>query len=145
MSPSKPPQAQISTRISIRWLPEPPLRNHRYYCPHNRRVVRQLARRQENRPHRLGHGGPMPATAQESTYTPPSPQNYTCPISIFFNEIVLTIIIGRLVFTYTIDSHNNFNISDPCPFIPLPNGDDLETGAMPRSDKPGAPVKSRTA
>lgn len=47
---------------------------------------------------------------------------------------------GRLVFTHTIDSHNNFNISDPCPFIPLPGGDDLETGVMPRPDKPGAPV-----
>lgn len=48
--------------------------------------------------------------------------------------------IGRIVFTHTIDSHGNFNVSDPCPFIPLPNGYDLETGAMPRPDLPGNPV-----
>lgn len=45
-----------------------------------------------------------------------------------------------MVFTHTIDSNNNFNISDPCPFIPLPNGNDLETGAMPRPDIPGTPI-----
>lgn len=82
----------------------------------------------------------MSATARKSTYTHPPPPNDTCPILIFFKKIILTIIIGRLVFTHTIDSHNNFNVSDPCPFIPLPNGDDIETGAMPRPDKLGAPV-----
>lgn len=47
---------------------------------------------------------------------------------------------GRIVFTHDIDSNNNFNVSDPCPFIPLPNGDDLETGTMSRPDVPGAPL-----
>ncbi|KAJ5932273.1 hypothetical protein N7516_006762 [Penicillium verrucosum] len=46
----------------------------------------------------------------------------------------------RVVFTHEIDSHHNFNISNPCPFIPLPNGDDLETGSMARPDVPGAPM-----
>ncbi|CRL25920.1 unnamed protein product [Penicillium camemberti] len=46
----------------------------------------------------------------------------------------------RVVFTHEIDSHHNFNISNPCPFIPLPNGDDLETGTMARPDVPGAPM-----
>lgn len=49
-------------------------------------------------------------------------------------------IVGRLVFTHDIDSNNNFNVSDPCPFIPLPNGDDLETGTMSRPDVPGTPL-----
>ncbi|KAJ6184516.1 hypothetical protein N7519_005817 [Penicillium mononematosum] len=47
---------------------------------------------------------------------------------------------GRVIFTHEIDSHHNFNISNPCPFIPLPNGDDLETGTMARPDVPGAPM-----
>lgn len=47
---------------------------------------------------------------------------------------------GRIVFTHEIDSNNNFNVSDPCPFIPLPNGDDLETGTMSRPDVPGTPL-----
>ncbi|KAJ5594807.1 uncharacterized protein N7459_001015 [Penicillium hispanicum] len=46
----------------------------------------------------------------------------------------------RIVFTHTIDSHNNFNVSDPCPFLALPNGDDLETGTMARPDVPGTPM-----
>ncbi|CDM34074.1 hypothetical protein DTO013E5_1799 [Penicillium roqueforti] len=44
----------------------------------------------------------------------------------------------RVVFTHEIDSHHNFNVSNPCPFIPLPNGDVLETGTMARPDVPGA-------
>lgn len=43
------------------------------------------------------------------------------------------------MFTHDIDSHHNFNVSNPCPFVPLPNGDDLETGTMARPDRPGAP------
>ncbi|KAJ5557131.1 hypothetical protein N7494_001046 [Penicillium frequentans] len=46
----------------------------------------------------------------------------------------------RVVFTHDIDSHHNFNVSEPCPFLALPNGDDLETGKMRRADKPGAPM-----
>ncbi|OQE45029.1 hypothetical protein PENCOP_c002G04688 [Penicillium coprophilum] len=45
----------------------------------------------------------------------------------------------RVVFTHEIDSHHNFNVSNPCPFIPLPNGGVLETGTMARPDVPGAP------
>ncbi|KAJ5213629.1 hypothetical protein N7449_000798 [Penicillium cf. viridicatum] len=45
-----------------------------------------------------------------------------------------------VVFTHEIDSHYNFNISNPCLFIPLPNGDDLETGTMTRPDVPGEPT-----
>ncbi|RJE19126.1 hypothetical protein PHISCL_08540 [Aspergillus sclerotialis] len=45
-----------------------------------------------------------------------------------------------LVFTHEIDSNRKFNISNPCPFIPQPNGDELETGTMARPDKPGTPM-----
>lgn len=47
---------------------------------------------------------------------------------------------GQTLFTHEIDSHNNFNISDLGVFVPLPNGDELETGSMPRPDIPGNPV-----
>lgn len=47
---------------------------------------------------------------------------------------------GHVTFTHEIDSLHNFNVSQPCPFSALPNGDDLETGTMGRPDKPGAPA-----
>ena len=47
---------------------------------------------------------------------------------------------GRVIFTHDIDSHHNFNVSEPCPFLALPNGDDMETGTMRRPDRPGAPM-----
>lgn len=47
---------------------------------------------------------------------------------------------GHVVFTHDIDSHHNFNVSEPCPFTALPNGDDMETGRMRRSDRQGAPM-----
>ncbi|KAF7169416.1 hypothetical protein CNMCM5623_002146 [Aspergillus felis] len=46
----------------------------------------------------------------------------------------------RVLFTHAIDSHNAFDAVDCGNFTALPNGDDLETGSMPRWDLPGAPV-----
>lgn len=43
-------------------------------------------------------------------------------------------------FTHELDSHNSFADADCGTFVTLPNGDDLETGSMPRPDLPGAPV-----
>ncbi|KAF7712172.1 Uncharacterized protein PECH_007089 [Penicillium ucsense] len=45
----------------------------------------------------------------------------------------------RVTFTHEIDSHNAFDSVDCGTFVTLPNGDDLETGSMPRPDLPGAP------
>ncbi|EPS27996.1 hypothetical protein PDE_02941 [Penicillium oxalicum 114-2] len=45
----------------------------------------------------------------------------------------------RVTFTHEIDSHNAFDSVDSGTFVTLPNGDDLETGSMPRPDLPGAP------
>jgi hypothetical protein len=44
-------------------------------------------------------------------------------------------------FTHDLDSHNAFDAVDCGTFSKLPNGDDLETGSMPRWDLPGAPVR----
>lgn len=43
-------------------------------------------------------------------------------------------------FTHELDSHNAFESIDCGTFVTLPNGDDLETGSMPRPDLPGAPM-----
>lgn len=43
-------------------------------------------------------------------------------------------------FTHELDSHNAFESVDCGTFVSLPNGDELETGSMPRPDLPGAPV-----
>ncbi|KAI2788965.1 hypothetical protein POX_e06990 [Penicillium oxalicum] len=46
----------------------------------------------------------------------------------------------RVRFTRELDSFNEIGMVDPATFSPLPNGDDLETGEMPRTDRPGAPM-----
>ncbi|KAJ5503568.1 Cytochrome P450 [Penicillium fimorum] len=47
----------------------------------------------------------------------------------------------RVTFSHELDSHNAFETIDCGTFVPLPNGDDLEMGSMPRHDLPGAPDK----
>lgn len=46
----------------------------------------------------------------------------------------------QVSFTHELDSHNAFESADCGTFVTLPNGDDLETGSMPRPDLPGAPM-----
>ncbi|KAJ6000496.1 hypothetical protein N7481_000905 [Penicillium waksmanii] len=46
----------------------------------------------------------------------------------------------QVSFTHELDSQNSFESADCGTFVTLPNGDDLETGSMPRPDRPGAPV-----
>lgn len=46
----------------------------------------------------------------------------------------------RVSFTHELDSHNSFESADCGTFVSLPNGDELETGSMPRPDLPAAPV-----
>lgn len=45
-----------------------------------------------------------------------------------------------MLFTRELDSLNEIGIVDIGNFSPLPNGDDLESGEMPRADLPGAPM-----
>ncbi|KAJ5798451.1 uncharacterized protein N7503_007747 [Penicillium pulvis] len=51
------------------------------------------------------------------------------------NEIPL-----KVLFTRELDSFNEIGIVDVGNFSPLPNGDDLECGEMPRTDLPGSPM-----
>lgn len=46
----------------------------------------------------------------------------------------------RVQFTHEIDSRNSFDAVDCGTFSTLPNGDDLEVGSMPRPDLPGTPM-----
>lgn len=47
----------------------------------------------------------------------------------------------KILFTHKLDSQNSFGIADCGAFLALPNGDELETGVMPRPDLPAAPVR----
>lgn len=53
--------------------------------------------------------------------------------------MILTISV-RVSFTHELDSHNAFESTDCGTFVSLPNGDDLETGTMPRPDLAGTPL-----
>lgn len=46
-----------------------------------------------------------------------------------------------MTFSHELDSRNAFEAVDCGTFVPLPNGDSLEMGSMPRHDLPGAPDK----
>lgn len=48
----------------------------------------------------------------------------------------------EVLFTHELDSRNAFGVADCGTFSPLPNGDDLELGIMPRPDIPGAPTRN---
>lgn len=56
-------------------------------------------------------------------------------------NIPLTDSIVKVTFSHELDSHNAFETIDCGTFVPLPNGDALEMGSMPRHDLPGAPDK----
>ncbi|KAL3459233.1 hypothetical protein BJX64DRAFT_265259 [Aspergillus heterothallicus] len=48
---------------------------------------------------------------------------------------------NEVLFTHELDSRNSFGVADCGSFSSLPNGDELEVGVMPRSDLPGSPVR----
>lgn len=47
--------------------------------------------------------------------------------------IKFTLLPVQILFTHHLDSHNQFSTADRGTFVTLPNGDDFETGAMPRN------------
>ncbi|KAL4814404.1 hypothetical protein BDW67DRAFT_186785 [Aspergillus spinulosporus] len=104
---------RLSTRISLRWPPEPPFENTdtlvlsvgNWYV--DLRVDRKTATLDW-------------AIAGERLQNANS------------NEVL---------FTHEIDSRSAFGVADCGMFSALPNGDDLEVGVMPRPDLPGAPVR----
>ncbi|KAL4772569.1 hypothetical protein BDW60DRAFT_222475 [Aspergillus nidulans var. acristatus] len=103
---------RLSTRISLRWPPEPPFENTdtlvlsvgNWYV--DLRVDRETATLDW-------------AIAGERLQNANS------------NEVL---------FTHELDSRSAFGVADCGTFSALPNGDDLEVGVMPRPDLPGAPV-----
>ncbi|KAI5291445.1 hypothetical protein KEM54_004625 [Ascosphaera aggregata] len=46
-----------------------------------------------------------------------------------------------IAYTHIIDSHQDFDVVDRGTYTSLSNGDDLEIGVMPRKDLPGAPIR----
>ncbi|KAJ0416219.1 hypothetical protein BJY00DRAFT_237743 [Aspergillus carlsbadensis] len=106
-------KSRLSTRISLRWPPEPAFENtdtlvlsvDRWYV--DLRVDRAT-------------GAIDWAIAGERLQAKDS------------NEVL---------FTHELDSRNSFGVADCGSFSSLPNGDDLEVGAMPRHDLPDSPVK----
>ncbi|KAL4790320.1 hypothetical protein BDV19DRAFT_394184 [Aspergillus venezuelensis] len=48
---------------------------------------------------------------------------------------------NEVLFTHELDSRNTFGVADCGSFSALPNGGDLEVGSMPRPDLSGAPVR----
>ncbi|KAJ5086026.1 hypothetical protein N7532_010797 [Penicillium argentinense] len=124
---------RFSTRISLRWLPEPAhettdtivmsvkgwyldLRMDKYTGEINWAIAGQrLIESQE----------PRLSLSKQA-------------IPIF--KVVSNILAVEVSFTHELDSHNAFESADCGTFVTLPNGDDLETGSMPRPDLPGTPV-----
>ncbi|KAJ5666165.1 uncharacterized protein N7477_008613 [Penicillium maclennaniae] len=116
MRPSTPSSKSIIlTRSSMRWVPEPPFENTDTLALFVGEWYVDLRVDQQS-------GGIDWALAGECRLADINP----C----------------RVIFTHVIDSLLNFNVSEPCPFVALSNGDVMETGTMPRPDRPGAPMTS---
>lgn len=114
MPPSNPPSdSRLSTRVSLRWLPDPPFEN-------TDTIVMSV----------------------KGWYADLRVDRKTNDIdwAIAGQRVVDTTDPSRVQFTHELDSHNSFDAVDCGTFSTLPNGDDLETGSMPRPDLPGAPI-----
>ncbi|KAK1148507.1 hypothetical protein N8T08_009513 [Aspergillus melleus] len=112
-SPNPPSDSRLSTRISIRWIPEPASET-------TDTVVMSVK------------GWYVDLRVDKSSGD--------IDWAIAGQRIVDSQDSSRVQFTHEIDSHNSFSVADCGTFTALPNGDDLEIGSMPRPDKPGAPV-----
>ncbi|PKX90208.1 uncharacterized protein P174DRAFT_445145 [Aspergillus novofumigatus IBT 16806] len=106
--------SSLSTRISLRWLPDPAFEN-------TDTIVLSLL------------GWYVDLRVDKSTGE--------IDWAIAGQRIVESQEPLRVLFTHAIDSHNAFEAVDCGTFTPLPNGDDLEIGSMPRWDLPGKPVR----
>ncbi|KAF7589576.1 hypothetical protein BBP40_004155 [Aspergillus hancockii] len=108
-----PTESRLSTRISLRWLPEPASET-------TDTIVMSV----------------------KGWYVDLRVDKKTGDIdwAIAGQRVVDSSEPRRVQFTHEIDSHNSFDAVDCGTFTTLPNGDDLETGSMPRPDLPGAPM-----
>ncbi|KAJ5703253.1 hypothetical protein N7493_011642 [Penicillium malachiteum] len=105
----------FSTRISLRWVPEPPeeTTDTIVLCVGNYFLDM-----------RIDKASGQIEWAMAGTKFEENPNE--TPVKTFF--------------TRELDSLNEIGIVDLGNFSRLPNGDDLETGEMPRADLPGAPM-----
>lgn len=134
MAVSKSPsQSNLSTRISLRWLPEAPFEN-------TDTLVCQVGEWYVDLRVDKGNGALDWALAGQYLSEGENPRmalDTWARTHLREHRLTAT---GHVTFTHEIDSNHNFNVSQPCPFTVLSNGDDLETGTMGRPDKPGAPA-----
>ncbi|CAG8126458.1 unnamed protein product [Penicillium salamii] len=103
---------RFSTRISIRWLPEPPQETTDTIVMSVKDWYLDLRMEKESGNIDWALAGQRIVENQE-------------PL--------------RVSFSHELDSHNSFESADCGTFVSLPSGDDLETGIMPRPDVPGSP------
>ncbi|KAL4892491.1 hypothetical protein BDV59DRAFT_180055 [Aspergillus ambiguus] len=108
-----PSESRLSTRLSLRWLPDPAFENTDTIVMSVKGWYVDLRVDRES-------GAIDWAIAGQRVVDSHDPH--------------------RVQFTHELDSNNSFDTVDCGTFSTLPNGDDLETGSMPRPDLPGAPV-----
>ncbi|PYI01495.1 hypothetical protein BO78DRAFT_327462 [Aspergillus sclerotiicarbonarius CBS 121057] len=114
MAAQNPPsQSRLSTRISLRWVPEPAFEN-------TDTIVMSVAGWYVDLRVDKESGGIDWAIAGQ--------------------RVVDNTDSSRVAFTHELDSRNSFDAVDCGTFSSLPNGDDLEEGEMPRADLPGCPM-----
>ncbi|PYH95477.1 hypothetical protein BO71DRAFT_323054 [Aspergillus ellipticus CBS 707.79] len=114
MSAENPPsQSRLSTRISLRWVPEPAFEN-------TDTIVMSVA------------GWYVDLRVDK--------KSGAIDWAIAGQRVVDSADSQRVQFTHELDSQNSFDAVDCGTFSSLPNGDDLEQGSMPRADLPGCPV-----
>ncbi|KAJ5106318.1 hypothetical protein N7456_002993 [Penicillium angulare] len=104
---------RFSTRISIRWVPEPAFENTDTIVMSVKDWYLDLRMDKETNAIDWAIAGQRLIESQD-------------PL--------------RVSFTHELDSHNAFESADCGTFVSLPNGDDLETGSMPRPDVSGTPI-----
>ncbi|KAI9368732.1 hypothetical protein BJX61DRAFT_202367 [Aspergillus egyptiacus] len=106
-------KSRLSTRVSLRWPPEPPFEN-------TDTIVLSVGDWYVDLRIDRASGAIDWAIAGERLQDPKS---------------------NQVLFTHEIDSRNSFGVPDCGSFSTLSNGDDLEVGVMPRYDLPGLPVR----
>ncbi|PWY75021.1 hypothetical protein BO70DRAFT_364110 [Aspergillus heteromorphus CBS 117.55] len=111
-------QSRLSTRISLRWVPEPAFEN-------TDTIVMSVAGWYVDLRVDKKSGAIDWAIAGQRVVDSTNSRTHSSE---------------QVQFTHELDSQNSFDAVDCGTFSTLPNGDDLEQGSMPRADLPGCPV-----
>lgn len=126
---------RFSTRISIRWLPESAQETTDTIVMSVGEWYLDLRMEKSTGKIDWAIAGQRLIESQEPRSSLPVPR---CLIVVY--KCKANIAIVQVSFTHELDSQNSFESADCGTFVTLPNGDDLETGSMPRPDRSGAPV-----